>query len=124
VTRYLDNVEAEKEATRRLNEMLRREERAAKDYQYGASPNRQRFSAPQPEVLVKSGCAWEQILKAAEKLPADLIVVGGHEHGLPESTICVGTGTATASKARCPTLIVKREGVELKPASHEHGGHI
>jgi nucleotide-binding universal stress UspA family protein len=98
VTRHLEDLEAEKKAKRELNRIV------------GGRP-----AARRPEVLVKSGCAWQQILRAAEKLQSDVIVVGGSEHDLPESTICAGTGAATASKARCPTLIVKRDGVELKP---------
>ena len=105
VTRVLDNVEAETATRLHLNRMLR------------AHGNSTR-----PEVVVRSGNPWEQILKAADQLHADLIVMGSHPHELPESA-CFETESHYTSDSRCATLIVKPEGVELKPASHVHDRH-
>lgn len=105
VTRILDNVEAETAIRLHLNRMLRAKGKTTR-----------------PEVVVRSGNPWEQILKAANQLRADLIVMGSHPHELPESA-CSETESHYTSGSRCATLIVKPEGVELKPASYEHGHH-
>jgi nucleotide-binding universal stress UspA family protein len=105
VTRVLDNVEAETATRLHLNRMLRA-----------------KGNSTQPEVVVKSGNPWEQILKAADQLHADLIVMGSHPHELPESA-CSAAERRYTSGSRCATLIVKPGGVELKPASYEHGHH-
>ena len=105
VTRVLNNVEAETATRRHLNRMLRAKADSAR-----------------LEVVVRSGNPWEQILKAANQLHADLIVMGFHPHELPEST-CSEAETHYTSDSRCATLIVKPEGVEIKPASYVHGRH-
>jgi nucleotide-binding universal stress UspA family protein len=105
VTRVLDNVEAETATRLHLNRMLRA-----------------KGNSTQPEVVVKSGNPWEQILQAADQLHADLIVMGSHPHELPESA-CFEAESHYTSDSRCATLIVKPEGVELKPASHVHDRH-
>ena len=105
VTRILDNVEAETATRRHLNRMLRTKGGSAR-----------------PEVVVRSGNPWEQILKAADQLHADLIVMGSHPHELPESA-CSEAESHCTNGSRCATLIVKPEGVELKPASYVYGGH-
>jgi nucleotide-binding universal stress UspA family protein len=105
VTRVLDDVEAETATRRHLNRMLRAKGRSART-----------------EIVVRSGNPWEQILKAAEQLHADLIVMGSHPHELPESA-CSEADSHYTNGSRCATLIVKPEGVDLKPASYEHGHH-
>jgi len=57
--------------------------------------------------LVRCGSPRAQILKAAQDVHADLIVMGTDQNQLPESVVC-------------PILIVRRGGVELKPQSRVH----
>jgi len=105
VTRVLDNVEAETATRLHLNRMLRA-----------------KGNSTRPTVVVRSGNPWEQILKAADQLHANLIVMGSHPHELPES-VCSDAESHYTSDSRCATLIVKPEGVELRPASHVHDRH-
>ena len=105
VTRVLDNVKAEAATKLHLNRMLQAKRNSTR-----------------PEVVVRSGNPWEQLLKAADQLHADLIVMGSHPHEFPEST-CSEAESHFTSGSRCATLIVKPERVELKPASYEHGHH-
>jgi K+-sensing histidine kinase KdpD len=58
--------------------------------------------------LVKCGSPGAQILKAAQDVGADLIVMGPDQNQLPEPVVC-------------PILIVRRDGVELKSQSRAIG---
>ena len=106
VTRVLNDVEAETSIRRHLDRMLRT-----------------RNDLPRPEVVVRSGNPWEQIRKIAAQLHADLIVMGSHPHELPETPVFSDVENPDVSACPCATLIVKPEGVELKPASHVHDRH-
>ena len=72
---------------------------------------------------VRCGSPCAQIFKAAQDLRADLIVMGGHDAELLESTACASTSESTLL-APCPVLIVRARGAELRRASHVHGSHI
>lgn len=47
-----------------------------------------------------------EILKLAEDLAADLIVVGGHPAGSPERALYAGMAERLLRRARCPVLVI------------------
>ncbi|PIE09064.1 MAG: universal stress protein [Rhodobacterales bacterium] len=57
------------------------------------------------EIHVIEGFPAEAILKAAEDLPADMIVMGGHAHGL-NHTFLGTVAKRVLRRSRIPTLIV------------------
>jgi universal stress protein A len=70
-----------------------------------------------PLAVVRTGTAKTEILQAARELGADLIVIGSHATGIPETHIG-STAESLVCNARCPVLVVRRkEPLGIEPNS-------
>lgn len=59
-----------------------------------------------PDIEVRSGAAHNAILDQAEKLEADLILVGSHKPGL-EDYLLGSTAARIVRHARCSVLVIR-----------------
>jgi nucleotide-binding universal stress UspA family protein len=57
-------------------------------------------------VLIDSGTPMSNILAEAEKLHADLIVIGSHGHGSFYNLLVGSTTAEVVKSAKCPVLVV------------------
>jgi nucleotide-binding universal stress UspA family protein len=60
--------------------------------------------------LLVQGPAAQAILQEAERLQADLIVVGSHGHGPVHQLLVGGVSEGVLRRARCPVLVVPTHG--------------
>jgi nucleotide-binding universal stress UspA family protein len=56
--------------------------------------------------LLVQGYAVEKILKEADQLGADLIVMGSHGHGALRNLLVGSVANGVLGKAKCPVLVV------------------
>ena len=68
------------------------------------------FNVPQEDAQVESGRAKLAILKVAEDLGIDLIVIGSHGHHGMVSSILGSTASAVADHAQCDVFLVRDNG--------------
>lgn len=68
--------------------------------------DRLRRSGLEASALVVQGAIAETILAEAEKLGAQLIVMGSHGHGTIAELIVGGVGKVVLRKAACPVLVI------------------
>lgn len=61
-------------------------------------------------ALVKSGKAWAGIVQVAEKLPADLVVMGTHGHSGLKLAWLGSVAERVVRQAPCPVLTVRPRG--------------
>lgn len=59
------------------------------------------------EILTIAGIPTEEILKQAEKLDADVIVMGSHGHGLFTDALLGGTARRVVNRSPLPVLVVR-----------------
>jgi nucleotide-binding universal stress UspA family protein len=81
---------------------------------------------------VETGSAWGEILRVAEEVGADLIVMGEHVHGPIGRAFFGSTSSHVVRQATCPVLVVREarktpgreEAVAAEPAAvgHAKGG--
>ncbi|XP_028781300.1 universal stress protein PHOS34 [Neltuma alba] len=60
------------------------------------------------ETRVENGDARDAICEAAEKLGADVLVMGSHGYGVIKRAFLGSVSNHCAQKAKCPVLIVKK----------------
>ncbi|KAI9107072.1 hypothetical protein K1719_022600 [Acacia pycnantha] len=60
------------------------------------------------ETKVESGDPRDVICEAAEKLAADVLVMGSHGYGVIKRAFLGSVSNHCAQKAKCPVLIVKK----------------
>ena len=68
----------------------------------------QRFPNPSVTTVVEMGRAAEVILDAADRVKADLVVVGSHGHGFWGRSLLGSVSNAVVHHARCPVLVVRK----------------
>ncbi len=56
---------------------------------------------------VETGAAWSEILRVAEEITADLIVVGAHTRGAVGRMLFGSTANHVVRRATCPVLVVQ-----------------
>jgi len=66
----------------------------------------QRMKLHPRRQAVRVGSAAEEILRFAEEIKADLIVIGSHGHGALERMLIGGTTERVVRHAHCPVLVV------------------
>jgi len=66
-----------------------------------------RAEAGRVETLFKTGMPHEEIVKSAEEIPADLIVLGTHGRGGVAHMLLGSVAERVIRRARCPVLTVK-----------------
>ena len=59
-------------------------------------------------TVVEMGRAAEVILDAADRVKADLVVVGSHGHGFGGRSLLGSVSNAVVHHARCPVLLVRK----------------
>lgn len=57
---------------------------------------------------VEMGTAWREILRAADDVKADLIVLGAHSHGVLGRMFLGSTSNQVVRQASCPVLVVRQ----------------
>lgn len=62
--------------------------------------------------VVRTGPAAEEILRYADEIHADLIVIGSHGHNALERMLIGGTAERVVRLARCPVLVIPRPDVQ------------
>lgn len=60
------------------------------------------------ETKVESGDPRDVICEAAEKVAADVLVMGSHGYGVIKRAFLGSVSNHCAQKAKCPVLIVKK----------------
>ncbi|XP_051147299.1 universal stress protein A-like protein [Andrographis paniculata] len=60
------------------------------------------------EMLVENGDPRDVICEAAEKLKADLLVIGSHGYGVIKRALLGSVSSHCAQNVKCPVLIVKK----------------
>ena len=68
----------------------------------------QRFPNASVTTVVEMGRAAEVILDAADRVKADLVVVGSHGHGFWGRSLLGSVSNAVIHHARCPVLVVRK----------------
>jgi universal stress protein A len=68
------------------------------------------------ETLVKIGYASEEIVKAANQLPADLIVISTHGHTGLRHVFLGSVAEHVVQRAPCPVLVVREREREILAA--------
>lgn len=68
----------------------------------------QRFPNASVTTVVEMGRAAEVILDAADRVKADLVVVGSHGHGFWGRSLLGSVSNAVVHHARCPVLVVRK----------------
>jgi len=63
------------------------------------------------QQLVRTGPAAEEIIRCADELKADLIVIGSHGHGAVERILIGGTTERVVRHAHCPVLVIPAPGL-------------
>jgi nucleotide-binding universal stress UspA family protein len=59
---------------------------------------------------VETGRSYREILRVADELRADLIVIGAHGHGAIEQMFIGSTAQHVVRRAGCPVLVVRQRG--------------
>ena len=68
----------------------------------------QRFPNASVTTVIEMGRAAEVILDAADRVKADLVVVGSHGHGFWGRSLLGSVSNAVIHHARCPVLVVRK----------------
>jgi len=69
--------------------------------------------ATQTAALVRSGSAPDEIVNAARRLKADLIVIGESSPARTSSGAALTTAETTLRGTPCPVIVVRQDGTEL-----------
>lgn len=72
-----------------------------------ALATRAAFTA-RPLVVQAAGPIWDEAVRAAESVGAEVIVVGSRGHGSIHSLLLGSTSNGIVHHATCPTLVVRR----------------
>ena len=67
-----------------------------------------RDRVPRVDTLVRAGTPADQIIRAADELEADLIVIGGRGKGAMEAIVLGSVAYRVLHHAPCPVLVVTR----------------
>jgi nucleotide-binding universal stress UspA family protein len=65
---------------------------------------------------VETGSAWSEILRVAEEIDADLIVMGAHARGVVARMFFGSTSSHVVRRATCPVLVI-HETHEQRPSA-------
>jgi nucleotide-binding universal stress UspA family protein len=65
---------------------------------------------------VEAGAAWSEILRVAEELDADLIVLGAHTRGVLGRMFFGSTSSHVVRRAACPVLVIQETNKERPTA--------
>ncbi len=66
-----------------------------------------RDAAPRVETMVRGGTPADQIIRAADELEADLIVIGGRGKGAMEAIVLGSVAYRVLHHAPCPVLVTR-----------------
>jgi nucleotide-binding universal stress UspA family protein len=72
-----------------------------------ALARRESFTA-RPLVVQAAGPIWDEAIRAAEAVGAEVIVVGSRGHGSIHSLLLGSTSNGIVHHATCPTLVIRR----------------
>jgi len=67
---------------------------------------------------VEAGAAWSEILRVAEELDADLIVMGAHTRGVLGRIFFGSTSSHVVRRAACPVLVIQ-EAYKERPSAEK-----
>ncbi|MCP4691739.1 MAG: universal stress protein [Desulfobacterales bacterium] len=59
------------------------------------------------QVVVRHGSPFEEILKLADEIQADMIVMGTHGHGVIANALIGGTARRVVRRSKIPVLVVR-----------------
>jgi hypothetical protein len=81
-----------------------------------------RSMTPNVETIVRGGAPADQIIRVADEVEADLIVIGGRGKGAMEAIVLGSVAYRVLHHAPCPVLVTPRWNPRL-PGSDEAGSN-
>jgi nucleotide-binding universal stress UspA family protein/quercetin dioxygenase-like cupin family protein len=75
--------------------------------------------APWPDVVVRHGRAWEEIVRCAEALDCDLVVMGTHGRKGPSRWLLGSVAEKVVRNCKRPTLTVRADATERTSTERE-----